>query len=188
VIVSIEPWWSATPWATQEGGLVVSLNPRTRFWQSHGRLKMSAQMAPSAPRVVSSSRCDDCRGTTTVQRITPSRPGTSIGRCAAQAAASSIKCKLHRARRNPNLSIGLTAICTHRNEARMRNRNKVVFLTADHLEGQADARASEAKQLPEGEARQNALRNAAQLRMYASMKRALTPQLPNRNSRRGSEG
>jgi hypothetical protein len=53
----------------------------------------------------------------------------------------------------------------------MRNRNKVAFLTADHLEEQADARASEAKQLPEGEARQNALRNAAQLRVYASMKR-----------------
>jgi hypothetical protein len=70
----------------------------------------------------------------------------------------------------------------------MRNRNKVAFLTADHLEEQADARAGEAKQSPEGEARQNALRNAAQLRMYATMKRALTPQLPNRNSRRGSEG
>ena len=70
----------------------------------------------------------------------------------------------------------------------MRNRNKVAFLTADHLEEQADARASEAQQLPDGEARQNALRNAAQLRMYATMKRALAPQLPNRNSRRGSEG
>jgi hypothetical protein len=57
----------------------------------------------------------------------------------------------------------------------MRNRNKVGYLTADHLEEQADARACEAKQLPEGEARQNALRNAAQLRVYASMKRALTP-------------
>jgi hypothetical protein len=57
----------------------------------------------------------------------------------------------------------------------VRNRNKVAFLTADHLDEQADARASEAKQLPEGEARQNALRNAAQLRVYASMKRALTP-------------
>jgi hypothetical protein len=70
----------------------------------------------------------------------------------------------------------------------MRNRNKVVFLTADHLEEQADARASEANQLPEGEARQHALRNAAQLRTYAAMKRVLTPQLPNRNNRRGSEG
>ena len=70
----------------------------------------------------------------------------------------------------------------------MRNRNKVVFLTADHLEEQADARSSEAKQLPEGEARQHALRNAAQLRTYAAMKRVLTPQLPNRNNRRGSEG
>jgi hypothetical protein len=58
----------------------------------------------------------------------------------------------------------------------MRNRNKVSFLTADHLEEQADARAIEAKQLPEGEARQNALRNAAQLRVYASMKRTLTSQ------------
>ena len=57
----------------------------------------------------------------------------------------------------------------------MRNRNKVDFLTADHLDQQADARASEAKQLPEGEARQNALQNAAQLRMYAAMKRALAP-------------
>ena len=57
-----------------------------------------------------------------------------------------------------------------------RNRKKAVFLTADQLEEQADARASEAKQLPEGEARQNALRDAAQLRVYATMKRALTPQ------------
>ena len=57
-----------------------------------------------------------------------------------------------------------------------RNRKKVVFLTADHLEEQADAHASEAEQLPDGEARQNALRNAAQLRVYAFMKRALTPQ------------
>lgn len=57
-----------------------------------------------------------------------------------------------------------------------RNRKKAVFLTADHLEEQADARTSEAMQLPEGEARQNALRNAAQLRVYAFMKRALTPQ------------
>lgn len=57
-----------------------------------------------------------------------------------------------------------------------RNRTKVVFLTADHLDEQADVRAGEARQLPEGEARQNALRNAAQLRMYASMKRALAPQ------------
>ncbi|HYK51518.1 MAG TPA: hypothetical protein VEU94_17490 [Terriglobales bacterium] len=60
--------------------------------------------------------------------------------------------------------------------AARRNRKKVVFLTADHLEQQADARASEAKQLPEGEARQNALRSAAKLRAYAFMKRVLTPQ------------
>ena len=58
----------------------------------------------------------------------------------------------------------------------MRNRNKVAFLPPDRLEELADAVASEAKQWPEGEVRQNALRNAAQLRMYATMKRALTPQ------------
>ena len=58
----------------------------------------------------------------------------------------------------------------------MRNKHKVVFLTADQLEEQADAAASEAKQLPEGAAKLNALRNAAQLRVYATMKRALTPQ------------
>lgn len=60
--------------------------------------------------------------------------------------------------------------------AARRNRKKVVFLTAEHLEEQADARASEAEQLAEGEARQNALRNAAQLKVYAFMKRALAPQ------------
>jgi hypothetical protein len=60
--------------------------------------------------------------------------------------------------------------------AARRNRKKVVFLTADQLEQQAEARAGEAMQLPEGEARANALRNAAQLRVYAFMKRALTPQ------------
>ena len=58
----------------------------------------------------------------------------------------------------------------------MGQKNKTVFLRAEHLEAQADARAREAKQLPEGEARQNALRNAAQLRVYASMKRALATQ------------
>jgi hypothetical protein len=58
----------------------------------------------------------------------------------------------------------------------MRHKNKATFLTADHLEAQAEARASEAKQLPEAEARRNALRNAAQLPGYASMKRAFAPQ------------
>ena len=52
----------------------------------------------------------------------------------------------------------------------------MIFLTADQLEEQADAAASEAKQLPDGEAKQNALHNAAQLRVYATMKRAVTPQ------------
>jgi hypothetical protein len=60
--------------------------------------------------------------------------------------------------------------------AARRNRKKVVFLTADQLEEEAEARAGEAMQLPDGEARQNALRNARQLRVYAFMKRALTPQ------------
>ena len=57
-----------------------------------------------------------------------------------------------------------------------RSRKKVIFLTADQIEEQADAAASEAKQLPDGEAKQNALHNAAQLRVYATMKRAVTPQ------------
>jgi hypothetical protein len=58
----------------------------------------------------------------------------------------------------------------------MQHKNRITFLTADYLEAQADARAKDAEQLPEGEARQNALRNEAQLRVYASMKRALAPQ------------
>lgn len=57
-----------------------------------------------------------------------------------------------------------------------RSRKKVVFLTADQLEEQADRRASEAEQLPEGEARQNAIHTAAQLKVYATMKRVLAPQ------------
>jgi hypothetical protein len=57
-----------------------------------------------------------------------------------------------------------------------RSRKKVVFLTADQLEDQADRRASEAEQLPEGEAKQNALRTATQLKVYATMKRVLAPQ------------
>jgi hypothetical protein len=55
----------------------------------------------------------------------------------------------------------------------MRTKTKTVFLSADHLEEQAEARAREAEQLPAGEARQNALRSAAQLRSYAEMKRIL---------------
>jgi hypothetical protein len=57
-----------------------------------------------------------------------------------------------------------------------RSRRKVVFLTADQLEEQADRRANEAEQLPEGEAKQNALRTATQLKVYATMKRVLAPQ------------
>ena len=54
---------------------------------------------------------------------------------------------------------------------------KIEFLTPEHLEELADACTREATQLPEGEARRNALRNAAQLRVYASMKRVLAPQM-----------
>jgi hypothetical protein len=57
----------------------------------------------------------------------------------------------------------------------MRNKEKVTFLSADRLEEQAASRLREAEQMPPGEARQNALRNAAQLRTYADMKRLLTP-------------
>jgi hypothetical protein len=58
-----------------------------------------------------------------------------------------------------------------------RSRKKVIFLTADELEEQADRRASEAEQLPEGEAKQNAIRSAVQLKVYATMKRVLAPQI-----------
>jgi hypothetical protein len=57
----------------------------------------------------------------------------------------------------------------------MRSKEKILFLSADHLQEQADARIREAEQLPDGEARQNALKNAAQLRSYANMKRLLAP-------------
>jgi hypothetical protein len=74
---------------------------------------------------------------------------------------------LYPAHRKPNRSIGL-----RENWCRSvkRNRKKVTFLTADQLEEQADGAASEAKQLPDGEAKQDALRSAAQLRVYATMK------------------
>jgi hypothetical protein len=57
----------------------------------------------------------------------------------------------------------------------MRNNEKVIFLSAAHLEEQVAARVMEAEQLPPGEARQHALKNAAQLRTYAAMKRLLVP-------------
>ena len=57
----------------------------------------------------------------------------------------------------------------------MRNKDKVSFLSADHLEEQAASRLREAEQLPPGEARQHALKNAAQLRTYAEMKRLMIP-------------
>jgi hypothetical protein len=60
----------------------------------------------------------------------------------------------------------------------MRGRQKMMFLSADHLDIQAASRTSEAALLPPGEARDHALRNAAQLRNYAEMKRALSPSVP----------
>ena len=54
-------------------------------------------------------------------------------------------------------------------------KEKVTFLSADQLEQQAAKRFREAEQLPPGEARQHALKNAAQLRIYADMKRLLIP-------------
>ena len=57
----------------------------------------------------------------------------------------------------------------------MRSKEKIIYLSADHLEERAASRVREAEQLPPGEARQHALRNAAQLRSYAAMKRYLAP-------------
>jgi hypothetical protein len=57
-----------------------------------------------------------------------------------------------------------------------QHNKKVVFLTADELDERADTCAREAERLPEGNARQHAIRNAAQLKVYATMKRVLAPQ------------
>ena len=57
-----------------------------------------------------------------------------------------------------------------------RYMKKVVGLSADQLEKLADAAASQATQLLEGEERRTALSLAARLRVHAVMKRALTPQ------------
>lgn len=67
----------------------------------------------------------------------------------------------------------------HRRRAQsMRNGTKVIFLTADQLDERAAARIRQAEQLPDGEARQHALKNAAQLRTYAAMKRLPLPERP----------
>jgi hypothetical protein len=55
----------------------------------------------------------------------------------------------------------------------MQNKEKMIFLSAAHLEEKAAARIKEAERLPLGEARRHALNNAAQLRSYAAMKRLL---------------
>ena len=57
----------------------------------------------------------------------------------------------------------------------MRSKEKVVRLTADHLEERAASKIRAAERLPPGEARQHALNNAEQLRSYAAMKRHLAP-------------
>jgi hypothetical protein len=54
-----------------------------------------------------------------------------------------------------------------------------IYLSADQLEERAVARIRQAEQLPPGAARQHALKNAAQLRSYAAMKRLLVPRGPN---------
>jgi hypothetical protein len=61
-------------------------------------------------------------------------------------------------------------------KVRRRNRKKATFLSANQIDEQAAARIIEAEHLPPGEARDSALRNAAHLRAYASMKRLLEPQ------------
>jgi hypothetical protein len=53
----------------------------------------------------------------------------------------------------------------------MQNKEKMIFLSAAHLEEQAVARIREAEQLPPGEARQHALNNAAQLCSYPTLRR-----------------
>jgi hypothetical protein len=57
----------------------------------------------------------------------------------------------------------------------MRSKEKVTYLSADDLEKRAILRIREAEQLAPGAARQHALKNAAQLRSYAAMKRYLAP-------------
>ena len=57
----------------------------------------------------------------------------------------------------------------------MRSTEKITYLTADHLEERAAAKIRDAELLPPGDARQHALKNAAQLRSYAAMKRCLAP-------------
>jgi hypothetical protein len=57
----------------------------------------------------------------------------------------------------------------------MRTGENISHLTADYLEERAAAKIRDAEQWPPGEARQHALKNAAQLRSYAAMKRYLAP-------------
>jgi hypothetical protein len=60
----------------------------------------------------------------------------------------------------------------------MRNKERMIMLSAAYLEERAAARIRDAEQLPIGEARRHALNNAAQLRTFAAMKRLLVAGRP----------
>jgi hypothetical protein len=69
-----------------------------------------------------------------------------------------------------------------------RNRKQVAFLSADQIEDLAATAERQAEQLSRGEARLKKQHIAAQLRVYATMKRVLAPQRANEsiNAERGS--
>ena len=94
-------------------------------------------------------------------------------------ASGRLRCSLTwppRPPRSRDANVGLLAIYPHRHEARHAAQEESLIPNGGHLEQQATARAREAKQLPEGEAKLNALRNEAQLRAYVIKKRAFTLQ------------
>jgi len=70
------------------------------------------------------------------------------------------------------------SVAVTKREILMRSTEKIACLTADHLEERAAAKIRDAERLPPGDARQHALKNAAQLRSYAAMKRYLAPLPP----------
>jgi hypothetical protein len=55
-------------------------------------------------------------------------------------------------------------------------RENITTLSVVALEERVTARVREAERLPPGEARQHALKNAAQLRSYAETKRLMAPE------------
>jgi hypothetical protein len=60
----------------------------------------------------------------------------------------------------------------------MCTEKTVIYLFADQLKDRAVARIRQAERLPPGAELQHALKNAAQLRSCAAMKRLLVPDLP----------